>query len=137
MILTIFQYEGTEQYTIFTLLPILFIVALILLKIGLVVAKAEEKTSMKWVLISFGIQVGLAFFISSPLMLIGIAGGFEGGPDIALIIIAIIVSCFVDLNVLNAIHKLGMKRAFIIFVLIAVPLIMVVSMIFYLISFYV
>ena len=130
MIFMLYQNGVAPEDLLFTL-PILFGIAFVMLKIGLVVAKAEEKTGFKWVIASYGIQVGLTFFISSPLFLIGVSGGFgAAGPDMPLIILTIFMSCFIGVNVLNVLHKLGMKRALLIFAMIFIPLILSVAIIF-------
>ncbi|MFX0104450.1 MAG: hypothetical protein ACFE75_03040 [Candidatus Hodarchaeota archaeon] len=105
-------------------LVIISIVAdIFILKIGLKIIRAEEKTNMKWVAISFGIQFGLIFFISLPMLLMGSMGTFQqGGPHPALIALTIIFSTFIDLNVVNVIHKAGMKRSLVIVLLILGPL---------------
>ncbi|MFX1481471.1 MAG: hypothetical protein ACFFCI_25610, partial [Promethearchaeota archaeon] len=53
---------------------VLLIVIFIVLKVGLVIVKAQIRTNMKWVGYSFLIQVGTTFVIGSPLMLLGFAG---------------------------------------------------------------
>ncbi|MFX1309422.1 MAG: hypothetical protein ACFE8C_06960, partial [Promethearchaeota archaeon] len=93
------------------IIPIIIAVSLIvgdifILKIGLAITKAEEKTNFKWVAASFGIQFGLIFFISTPMILGGWTGQYsEGGPHPALIALTVIFSAFIDLNVINIIHK--------------------------------
>ncbi|MFX1390659.1 MAG: hypothetical protein ACFE9Z_11390 [Promethearchaeota archaeon] len=109
------------------LIPFIIAISLIIgdifiLKIGLAITKAEEKSSFKWVAGSFGIQFGLIFFISAPMILEGLIGGFSnGGPNPAIISLVIIFSLFVDINVINVIHKIGLKKSIIIGLLIMVP----------------
>ncbi|MFW9968991.1 MAG: hypothetical protein ACFFDF_02240 [Candidatus Odinarchaeota archaeon] len=109
------------------LIPIIFAVCLLLvdiiiLKLGLIITKAQEKTNFKWVAGSFGIQFGLIFFISTPMILGGWTGQFStGGPPIALIILTVVFCTFIDLNVINIIHKIGIIRALIIALLIMGP----------------
>ena len=105
---------------------IAFIVGLILLKVGLVVSKAETRTGFKWVLGSFGIQVGMFFFVGSPLILLGISGAFgEQGPEIILIIIFLVLALFIEVNILNIIHRLGILRALLVFGLMVAPFLIV------------
>jgi len=64
LIFLLFQ-EGSDPFsdeTIFMTLGIMFGLALVLLKLGLIVTKAEVRTGFKWVLASFGTQVGIFFF---------------------------------------------------------------------------
>jgi hypothetical protein len=96
---------------------------IILLKLGLIFTKAETKRDMQWVAISFFIQIATIFFISSPLFLMGIIGAFDEGPPIGAIIPIILLSAFIDLNLINIIHKLGIKRAIWIVILIIGPII--------------
>ena len=105
---------------------IAFIVGLILLKIGLVISKAETRTGFKWLLGSFGIQVGMFFFVGSPLILLGISGAFgEQGPEIILIIIFLVLALFIEVNLLNILHRLGLKRALLVFALMVAPFLIV------------
>jgi hypothetical protein len=96
---------------------------IILLKLGLIITQAETKRDMKWVAISFLIQFGVVFFISTPLFLMGIIGAFDEGPPFGAIIPIIILSAFIDLNVINIIHRLGLKRAIWVLILIIGPII--------------
>ena len=96
---------------------------IVLLKIGLILTKAQKRTRMKWVAGSFLIQFGIVFIISSPLFLLGYLGGFGGELDV--IIPIIILSVFIDLNVINVIHQVGLKRSFGILLLILVPIIFI------------
>jgi hypothetical protein len=96
---------------------------ILLLKLALVVTKAQKRTRMKWVAGSFLIQFGIIFIISSPLFLLGFIGSFKGEPDV--IIPIIILSVFIDLNVINVLHQVGLKRSFGILAITLVPIIMV------------
>ncbi|MHA1468917.1 MAG: hypothetical protein ACTSP6_12700 [Promethearchaeota archaeon] len=134
MILIIFQ-NGTESNEgLFFFFPFMFVLALILLKIGLVITKAETRTGIKWVLISFGIQVGVFFFVAGPLMLAGFSETDGGGPPAILIILFVIIALFMDVNVLNITHELGLKRALIVFIFIFIPFAFVVGFIIFIIS---
>ena len=126
MLLTVFQMEQLTFAALITNIIVFFIVGLVMLKIGLVATKAETRTGYKWLMGSFGIQVGMFFFVASPLILMGVSGAFgEGGPEIILIIIFIIIALFMDINVLNVLHKLGLKRALLVFALMAIPFLIV------------
>jgi hypothetical protein len=78
---------------------------------------------MKWVAGSFAIQFGIIFIISSPLFFLGFMGNFRGEPDV--IIPIIILSSFIDLNVINVLHQVGLKRSLGILLITFVPLIMI------------
>jgi len=109
------------------IIPIVIIVVSILgdiliFKIGLAISKAEIKKGLKWVAISFLIQFGAVFFISSPIMLMGIAGAMDGPPDVGLIVTIIIFSVFIDFNLINIIHKIGMKKSIVIGIIIFIPM---------------
>ncbi len=118
----LFQFPPMEE-----MIPIIIAVCLLvgdifILKLGLTITKAQEKTNFKWVAGSFGIQFGLIFFISTPMILGGWTGQYTTGePPIALIIITVILCAFIDLNVINIIHKIGIVRALIIALLIIGP----------------
>ncbi|MFX1470691.1 MAG: hypothetical protein ACFFB8_18795 [Promethearchaeota archaeon] len=94
---------------------------IILLKIGLLITNAQEKKNMNWVLASFGIQFGVIFFIGAPLILYGMIGEFEG--DLGIIIAVVVFSVFIDLNVINMIHKIGLKRSFVVMIFVVGPII--------------
>ncbi len=96
---------------------------MLLLKLALVVTKAQKRTRMKWVAGSFAIQFGIIFIISSPLFLLGFMGKFQGEPDA--IIPIVILSLFINLNVINTLHQVGLKRSFGILLITIVPLIIV------------
>ena len=120
------QNGATWVIGIIYVMIIAFIVGLILLKVGLVVSKAETRTGVKWLLGSFGIQVGMFFFVGSPLILLGISGAFgEQGPEIILIIIFLVLALFIEVNILNIIHRLGILRALLVFGLMVAPFLIV------------
>jgi hypothetical protein len=96
---------------------------ILLLKLALVVTKAQKRTRMKWVAGSFAIQFGIIFIISSPLFFLGFMGKFQGEPDA--IIPIVILSLFIDINVINVLHQVGLKRSFVILLLTFVPLILI------------
>jgi hypothetical protein len=98
-------------------------VDILLLKLALVVTKAKKRTRMKWVAGSFAIQFGIVFIISSPLFLLGYMGGFSGELDVVIPIV--ILSVFIELNVINVLHQVGLKRSFGILLLTFVPIIMI------------
>ncbi len=112
------------------LFPIILIVAvaagdILLLKLGLVITKAQIRTRIKWVAGSFLIQFAIIFIISSPLFLLGAMGAFYGDGPGAIIIIIIILSAFIDLNIVNILHQIGLKRSFIIVVIVLVPIVFI------------
>ena len=116
---------GTMGLIIFSVSLIL--VDILLLKIGLAITKAQEKTNMKWVAGSFGIQFGIIFFVASPLFLLGMMGrlggeGEEGGEG-GIIILVVLFSLFIDLNVINVIHKIGIKRSVVVVIFVVGPII--------------
>jgi len=96
---------------------------ILLLKLALVVTKAQKRTRMKWVAGSFAIQFGIIFIVSSPLFLLAFMGSFKGELDV--IIPIVILSLFIDLNVINILHQVGLKRSFGILLITFVPLIIV------------
>ena len=98
---------------------------ILLLKFGLTITKARERTRMKWVAVSFLIQLGVIFFISSPLFLLGFSGKFDGAPGV---VIPIIILCtFIDLNVINVIHQIGLKRSLIVVSIIILPIVFIMA----------
>jgi len=99
----------------------LVIGGIILLKIGLSITKAQEKKDWKWVAGSFAIQFAVAFFIGSPLMILGISGDVE--VDVGAILPVVLVAAFIDFNFINVLHKVGMKRSLIIMILIIGPIV--------------
>jgi len=96
---------------------------ILLLKLGLTITKAQKRTRMKWVAVSFLIQFGVILIISSPMILLGFAGVFDGGPGV--IIPIIIFSIFIDLNVINVIHQVGLKRSLVVVLIIIVPIVFI------------
>jgi len=112
--------------------PIIIMVAfaagdVLLLKLGLVITKSQKRTRMKWVAGSFLIQFGTVFIISSPLFLLGIMGAYQGEPQGLIPII--ILSIFIDFNVINILHQIGLKRSLVVVILTFAP-IMIIMVIF-------
>ncbi|MFW9999241.1 MAG: hypothetical protein ACFE9Q_05395 [Candidatus Hodarchaeota archaeon] len=100
---------------------LLILFDMLLLKIGLAITKAQVRKNIKWVAISFLIQFGVILFISSPLLLNTIIGTFHGEGNI--IIIVVFFSVFIDVNVINLIHQIGIKRSIIVMIFVVVPII--------------
>jgi len=128
MLLTILQMGTLSMETLF---PIILMVAfaggdILLLKFGLVITKSQRRTRMKWVAGSFLIQFALIFIISSPLFLLGAIGAFRG-EDSGVIIIIIVIFAFIDLNVVNILHQIGLKRSLVIVVIVLVPLVFIMN----------
>ncbi|MFW9989361.1 MAG: hypothetical protein ACFFC3_11955 [Candidatus Odinarchaeota archaeon] len=102
----------------------LILIDILLLKLALIITNAQEKRNMKWVLSSFGIQLGIVFFIGSPLILYGMIGAFEG--DEGMIIMVVLFAIFIDLNVINILHKIGLKRSLVVMILVVGPIVFVI-----------
>jgi hypothetical protein len=112
------------------LFPIIMMAAfavgdILLLKLSLVITNAQKRTRIKWVAGSFLIQFGIIFVISSPLFLLGSMGVFQDDGPGAIIIPIIILSAFIDLNVVNILHQIGLKRSLIIVVIVLVPIVFI------------
>lgn len=123
MLLNIFQtgMGSIGDYKELIIAGAFFIAIFIMLKLGLIIVKAEIRTNMKWVGYSFLIQVGTTFVISSPLLLLGFAGAFKGDP--VAIIPVTVIAFIIDLQAVNVIHQVGLKRSLAVVSLIIVPLI--------------
>ena len=67
-------------------------------------------------------------------MLAGFSETDGGGPPAILIILFVIIALFMDVNVLNITHELGLKRALIVFIFIFIPFAFVVGFIIFIIS---
>ncbi len=89
------------------------------------ITKAKIRTRMKWVAGSFLIQFATIFIISSPLFLLGAMGAFNDDGPGGIIIIIILLSAFIDINIVNILHQIGLKRSFIIVVMILVPIVFI------------
>lgn len=108
-------------------LPIIMIAAfavgdILLLKLGLVITKAQKRKRMKWVAGSFAIQFGVVFAISSPLFLLGIIGAFKGGPPPVGLASIVFISAFIDLNIINILHQIGLKRSLVVVIFTFAPI---------------
>ena len=109
-------------------IPIILMVAfaggdIVLLKLGLIMTKSKKRTRMKWVAGSFAIQFGVVFVVSSPLFLLGIMGAFQGAPEGLVPII--LISAFIDLNIINVLHQIGLKRSLVVVLLTFVPIFLI------------
>lgn len=129
-----FQADSMEfgKYIPFVIAGILILGGIIILKIGLAITKAQSKTNFKWVAGSYLIQYGVTFFVSTPMLLDmvlsameckGVPSCYYEGPDPGYIAMAVIFSIILVLNLINLIHKPGLKRAFILTLLILGPII--------------
>lgn len=115
-----FQNGNGEAPSIFTIIP-LILGSFLLFAIGLYLAKAQEKKNFKWILGSFFIQFGIIFFVSSPLLLYSMIGKFEREQGI--IAPVVIFSIFLVVHMVNVIHKIGVKRSFVVVFLFVLPMI--------------
>jgi hypothetical protein len=125
MLLTFLQMGNTSigELIPFIIMGLFAAGDIVLLKLALVITNAQKKTRMKWVAGSFAIQFGIIFIISSPLFLLGFLGSFRGEPDV--IIPIVILAVFIDLNVINVLHQVGLKRSFGILLLTFIPIILI------------
>lgn len=105
------------------LIAVLIIVDLVLLKIALAITKTERWKTMKWAAASYFIQFGVVFAVGSPLFLLGMIGAFNGDPGA--IIPIVIIAAFADVNIVNIIHKIGLRRSLIVVIFIIVPMIFI------------
>lgn len=125
MLLNLLQMGGAlnEDTSLLILMAAFAGVDILLLRLGLGITNAKKRTRMKWVALSFLIQFGVIFIISSPMFLLGFSGAFDGDPGI---IIPIIILCtFIDLNIINVIHQVGLKRSLVVVLIIILPIIFI------------
>lgn len=80
---------------------------------------------MKSVMYSFLIQFGVVFLIGSPLFVLSLIGDFRGDPGA--IIAVSVLGLFIDINIINVIHNIGLKRSLVVGLLVIVPMILVMS----------
>ncbi len=106
---------------------VMILLDMLLLKIALAITKAEVKKNMKWVAASWGIQFGIILFIASPIFLYTILGRFE--EDAGIIILVTFFSVFIDVNVINLIHRIGLKRSTVVMIFVVGPIISAMSLI--------
>lgn len=129
-----FQDNLTEmqKYGPFIVAGVLIFAGIVILKIGLALAKAESKTNFKWVAISYLIQYGVTLFVSAPMLLdmylsavecVGQTDCYYEGPPGGLIAMVVIFSTFLVVNLINLIHKPGLARSFVLTLLILGPII--------------
>ncbi len=118
-----FTLSQIRPYIPFIVMGVLLLVGVLVFRIGLAITKANVKINTKWVFGSFFIQFGLIFFISTPMILSGVSGGFvSGGFNIGMIAPIIIFSAFIDMQVVNVLHRIGLKRSLVIVILILIPI---------------
>jgi len=124
MLLFIFKGPSNGEILTYSIVAgISFLFMILFLKMGL--GKAHSKRDFKWLAISVFSQICMVALLASPFILTGFAGGFDNGdgPSPALIIFAIVLAIFLDLNIINILHKTGLKRAILCFFLMIVPLV--------------
>ena len=128
MLLNIFQVTGGSSTGVIITYSIVagvsFLFMILFFKLGLAMVKSKSRKRFKWLAISIIIQLCMIALLASPFILIGFAGGFDNkGPSPGLIIFAIVLAILMDLNIINILHKTGLKRAILCFLLMLVPLI--------------
>ncbi|MHA1803241.1 MAG: hypothetical protein ACTSU4_01775 [Promethearchaeota archaeon] len=118
----LFQESPPNLVALFIFIPVFILTEIVLLKIGLMIVKAQERKNFYWVIISFFIQLLVIFFVFLPFILFGIAGEFNGENNPAILLV-ILLALFVDYNLINMIHRLGAKRSLVVFLLFGIPFI--------------
>ncbi|MHA2038568.1 MAG: hypothetical protein ACW972_10560 [Promethearchaeota archaeon] len=123
-----FQLPDINEILPFIIAAVIIFGGIVLFKIGLAVTKADSKTDFKWVAISFLLQYGVTLFISAPMLLDMVltlaTNPFNyRGPDPGVIAMVVIFSSFISVNLINMIHKPGIKRSIIVALLILGPII--------------
>jgi hypothetical protein len=127
MIFNILQTDGKIPPGILITYSILvgvgFIVSVLLLKLGLRFVKAERRKTFKWTAISFFLQVLVIFMLGSPFILLGFANAMnDKDPPVGIIIFMVVIAVFIDMNVINVIHRTGLLKSFWPFLLMAIPM---------------
>ncbi len=117
-------------FILFFMIPLLIGVELVVLKLALKATKAQQRTSFKWVFISFIIQISFFGFIAVPFILLG-TGGFLGdfGAFVPFMIGILIFYFFLEINLINVLHNIGLKGATIVFILLVVPIFIIGALI--------
>ena len=128
MLLNIFQTNGGSSTGALITYSIVagatFFFMILFLKLGLATVKSKTKKGFKRLAISILIQLSLIALLASPFILMGFAGEFEKeGPSLGLIIFAIVIAIFLNLNIINILHKTGLKSAILCFFLMIIPLV--------------
>ena len=128
MLLNMFQINGGSStgliltYSIVAGVSFLFMI--LFLKLGLATVKSKARKGFKLLALSILIQLFMIALLASPFILMDFASGeFDKGPSPVLIIFAIVLAIFLDLNIINILHKTGLKRAILCFFLMIIPLV--------------
>ncbi|MFX1236717.1 MAG: hypothetical protein ACFFAS_00820 [Promethearchaeota archaeon] len=103
-----------------------------ILKIGLIITNAEKNREWKFVAASAFMQAGAVFFVMFPMFMMMLLNydsedGGGGPPDFGLMFGLMGLGLFIDLNILNVFHRIGLKRAFVVFIIEFVPVIIIMS----------
>jgi cation transport ATPase len=99
------------------------IASVLLLKLGLRFVKAERRRTFKWTAMSFFLQVLVIFMMGSPFILLGFAKALnDKGPPMGIIIVMVVIAVFIDMNVINVIHRTGLFKSLWPFLLMAIPI---------------
>jgi hypothetical protein len=116
------------QFDLSELIPFLPLIYIILLIGGLTLflrapfyflLKGGNKTDFKWIAISVLIQFGMIMLISTPVILNSFVT--HGPPHIGLILLVVITSFFIDLNLVNTIHQVGIKKSIFVALIVIIP----------------
>lgn len=129
--------DGLDPGGIFTLPPemmlvitqviiilVVLVVGIFMLKLGLVVVKAEKR-NLKSVAFYYIFLMGTIFIINIQMLFIP-----GGGAFFLVLIFFISLSMFISTNMINIIYELGIKKAIVVSVFIVVPITIAMSFIF-------
>jgi len=119
------QLPDMKEYIPFIIAAVLLGAGVILFKVGLLITRAQERKSIKWVAISFFVQFGVALFISAPLALDKVIALITGrkyeGPQAPGFVITVALSILVLVNLINVLHKPGIMNSIILILFIMGP----------------
>ncbi len=120
MLFIIFQEDIFRLSPLFVLIPLYLITVIIVFKIGLLIVKARERKSIYFVIISVFAQIGTIFLLFIPILLFGVAENWNMSyaPQLTLFII---LALFIDFNLINILHKLGLQRTAVVFLFFVIP----------------
>jgi len=124
------QMSFWPEFILIFVLPIFFISEFIVVKLGLKLAKAQVHKSFKWVILSVLIQIGMFTFVAMPFVLFAFMGDTIDFNALApYLIMLVFFALFLDVCVINILHKIGFKRSIGVFILMIIPIFIIAGVV--------
>jgi hypothetical protein len=122
------------EFVFIILVPIFLVAEIVVVKIALKLAKAQERKGFKWVILSVFIQIGFFAFVAMPFLFFGMMGLFSGssngngggistGALMSMLMPLLLFAMILDIGIINILHKIGPRRSLGVFIMMVIPMV--------------